>query len=126
MKRILAIDDEKAVRKSFELALEDTGYRVEAVESGAEAVERARKGRYDLVFLDLKMPGMDGVATLRALREIDGQVPIYIVTAFHEEFLGQLQCAADDGLAFEVVRKPVGADEIALIARGVFEGPVAS
>ena len=47
----------------------------------------AKARKYDLVFLDLKMPGLNGVETLRELRQMDQDLPIYIVTAFHEEFL---------------------------------------
>ena len=123
-KQILVIDDDEAVRKSFTLALEDTGYQIDTVESGERGIEKVQTGRYDLIFLDLKMPGLNGVETLRRLRELDPGVPIYIVTAFHKEFLDQLGTAAEDGLSFELLHKPIGADEIDLLARSVLEGPV--
>lgn len=111
-KFILVIDDDEAVRKSFILALEDTAYQVEAVESGEKGIEKVKDTRYDLVFLDLKMPGLNGVQTLRKLRQVDTCVPVYIVTAFHKEFFKDLKMLSEDGIAFDLLRKPIGSDEI--------------
>jgi len=123
-KRILVVDDEGAVRKSFSLALEDTGCQTDTAESGEKGIEKAQTSKYDLVFLDLKMPGLNGVETLRQLRKIDRDVPIYIVTAFHAEFFDQLNKAAKDGLRFEVAEKPLDGDQIALLTKSVLESPV--
>jgi DNA-binding response OmpR family regulator len=122
-KRILVIDDEEAVRKSFILALEDTDYQVETVESGEKGFERVQTNKYDLVFLDLKMPRMNGVETLRELRKIDESVPVYIVTAFHKEFFEQLEGVVEDGIGFEIAKKPLSSNSIVLITKGILEGP---
>ena len=121
-KKILVIDDEESVRKSFELALEDTGYDVLTVASGESGVEKYDEVKPDLIFLDLKMPGMNGVETLKALRKKSKDVPIYIVTAFHKEFLDQLNAAVQEGHYFELLNKPVGADQIQSVATGILEG----
>lgn len=110
--RILVIDDDEAVRKSFLLALEDTAHQVETVESGEKGIEKVKDTRYDLVFLDLKMPGLNGVQTLRKLRQLDTIVPVYIVTAFHKEFFKDLKLLSEEGIAFDLLRKPIGSDEI--------------
>lgn len=122
-RRILVIDDEDAVRKSFILALEDTDYQVETAESGEKGLKKIQTNKYDLIFLDLKMSGMNGVETLRELRKIDKSVPIYIVTAFHKEFFDQLKEAAEEGIGFEIVKKPLSSERIVLITRGILEGP---
>ena len=122
-KRILVIDDDEAVRKSFILALEDTDYQVETVESGEKGFESVQTNKYDLVFLDLKMPGMNGVETLRELRKIDKSVPVYIVTAFHQEFFEQLEGVVKDGIGFEIAKKPLSSNSIVLITKGILEGP---
>ena len=122
-RRILVIDDEEAIRKSFVLALEDSEYHVDTAESGEKGVEMARISEYDLVFLDLKMPGLDGVATLRQMRRIDEDVPVYIITAFHQEFFDQLKSLQKDGIDFEVFRKPMEIDQIVLITDGILKGP---
>jgi DNA-binding response OmpR family regulator len=122
-KRILVIDDEEAIRKLFRLVFEDTEYQLDTAESGEKGIEKAQDTKYDLIFLDLRMPGLDGVQTLRELRKMDADVPVYIVTAFHSEFVDQLKSAADDGIDFEILSKPIGSDQILLLARSVLEGP---
>ncbi len=121
-KRILVIDDEIGIRKSFVLAFEDTPYEVQTAESGEKGITMAKKSKFDLVFLDLKMPGMNGVETLRELRKMDRDVPIYIITAFHQEFLNQLKKAKEDKLDFELLQKPIDSGKLVAIVRAIFEG----
>lgn len=122
--RILVIDDEESVRDAFADALENTAYEVETASSGEEGVAKARSASFDLVFLDLKMPGMDGVETLRALRALDGRVPVYVVTAFHAQFLERLELAEREGLPFELVHKPLGQEAIRQVTEAVLRGPI--
>ena len=121
-KRVLIIDDEEGIRRSFSLSLEDTGYEVEAVASGEEAIEMAQGTKYDLIFLDLKMPGLNGVQTLRELRKIDKDVPVYIVTAFHAEFFDQLKSVEQDGIEYELLRKPVESADLVAVTKGILKG----
>ena len=123
-KRILVIDDEESIRKSFVLALEETGYQIDGAESGEVGIEMEKNEPYDLIFLDLKMPGMNGVETLRELRKLDEEVPVYIITAFYGEFFDQLRAAEKDAISFEVMKKPVGTDQISLVARSILDGPI--
>lgn len=116
MKRILVIDDDAAVRSAFQLALEDTACEVVLATGGEDGLAKLREGAYDLVFLDLKMPGIDGVETLRRLRAAGCATPVRIVTAFAEEFMRPLEVAAKDGLEFELMRKPLGRDGIRAVA----------
>ena len=118
---ILVIDDEEVIRKSFILALDGTGYNVETAESGEKGIEKAREINFALIFLDLRMPGLDGVETLRGLWEIGQTVPIYITTAFYDDFVDQLESATDDGISFYLLKKPVDGDEIRSIAKVVSE-----
>ena len=125
-KSILVIDDEEGIRKAFKFALEDTDYNVDLAASGEEGVEMQSKKAYSLIFLDLKMPGMNGVEVLRCIRERDATVPVYIVTAFHKEFFTELVSVRQDGLNFELMRKPIGNDDILMITQNVLEGPAAT
>ena len=121
-KRILVIDDDGAVRKSFALTLDDAGWQVDTVESGEAGVDKASNTEYDLIFLDLKMPGINGVETLIRLRDNGHRMPVYIITAFHEEFMDQLRVAADEGYEFEVMQKPIEGQDLVRITKAILEG----
>lgn len=122
MKNVLVVDDDQGVRRSFELAFEDSPFRVEAVESGEAGLAKLDHASYDLIFLDLKMPGMNGVDTLRAIRSRGFSAPIYVVTAFYREFLSGLESASADGLAFDVLEKPVAGDQLLAITEQILGG----
>ena len=121
-KRILVIDDDSAVTKSFALTLDDAGWQLETLESGEAGVDKASNTEYDLIFLDLKMPGINGVETLIRLRDNGHRLPIYIITAFHEEFMDQLRVAADEGYEFEVMQKPIESQDLVRITKAILEG----
>ena len=120
-KRILIIDDSKGIRDSFTFALEDTEYLVDTSESGEKGVLMEKENKYDLIFLDLKMPGWDGVKTLRELRKLDKNKPIYIVTAFYKEFFNQLKDAREDGLQFEILSKPIDSTQILSVTKDILD-----
>lgn len=115
--KILVIDDDPAVRGAFKLILEDDGFLVREAENGEQGIEMVKEERPDLVFLDLRMPGLDGVETLRRLKMLDGSLNIYIVTAFASEFMMQLKQAREEGLQFELASKPLSATQIRNIAQ---------
>lgn len=121
-RRILVIDDDSAIRKSFALALEDVDCQVDTAQSGAEGIDKASNNDYDLIFLDLKMPGINGVETLIRLRDNGYKMPVYVVTAFHKEFTDQLRVAADEGYEFEVMQKPITSQDLVKVTRSVLEG----
>jgi two-component system response regulator ChvI len=118
-KRVLVIDDDPAVRKSFQLALEDEDLELATAESGPKGLELLRHAPTDLIVLDLKMPEVDGVETLRRIRQVTRTVPVYILTAFHREFLEPLKSVRADGLDFELIRKPIDSGQIVDLTKGV-------
>lgn len=120
---ILVIDDDSSVRLAFELALEDSGYTVTTAASGEEGIRLFKDNSFHLVFLDLKMPGMNGIEVLKEIRKVDKDVPIYIVTAFYGEFFSDLKQLVTDSVHFEVLKKPVGTEEILLLSRSILEKP---
>ncbi len=121
-RRILVIDDDLAIRKTFALALEDADCQVDTAESGEEGVDKVSNTEYNLIFLDLKMPGINGVETLIRLRDNGHKMPIYMITAFHEEFMDQLRVAADEGYDFELMQKPIESQDLVRITEAILEG----
>jgi CheY-like chemotaxis protein len=113
---ILIIDDDAAVRGAFSLILDDAGYEVREAESGQQGIALVQEKRPDLIFLDLRMPEMDGVETLRRLKKIDASLDVYIVTAFANEYMKQLKVACDEGLHFQIASKPLSSTQIKQIA----------
>jgi CheY-like chemotaxis protein len=69
-KRVLVVDDVEIVFSAFREELENEGFRVDTALSGEAAVQKAREEQYDLVFIDMVMPGIDGIETCRAIKGI--------------------------------------------------------
>ena len=111
-KQILIIDDEETIQESFILALQGSEYSVETASTGEEGLEKIKERIPDLIFLDLKMPGISGIETLRQLRNINNDVPVYIVTALSPEYLKELNGLKEDGIDFDVCQKPLDRNEI--------------
>ncbi|MEK7220917.1 MAG: response regulator [candidate division NC10 bacterium] len=82
MKTILVVDDEEAIRLLYREELSEAGYQVQVAASGSEALRMAQQSRPDLMTIDIKMPGMDGIELLRKVREIYRDLPIIICTAY--------------------------------------------
>src|SRR4051812_26694836 len=78
MPSVLIVDDEPGVRSALSGVLRDEGYQVDAVESGEACLERLGRQAFDVIVLDVWLPGMDGLATLTRMRErqVDSQVVI--------------------------------------------------
>lgn len=102
-KRILIIDDEESVCWGLRRAFERAGYRVNVASSAEEGLEAARREKPDVVILDVRLPGMDGLTALGELRKIADDEPIVVITAH-----GNLSTAvrAMEGGAFDYIAKP--------------------
>jgi CheY-like chemotaxis protein len=82
MKRILVVDDEESIRQLYQEELSEAGYHVELAADGAEALRKIEKARPDLMTIDIRMPGMDGIELLGRVREMHRDLPIIICTAY--------------------------------------------
>jgi two-component system response regulator (stage 0 sporulation protein F) len=82
-KKILIVDDEKIIRDMLSRALKK--YTVSIAQSGEEALGMLAQIKPGLVLLDLKMPGIDGIETLKRIKEFDRAIPVIILTAFGTE-----------------------------------------
>jgi DNA-binding response OmpR family regulator len=116
-KHILLVEDDADIADLLELHLTDEGYRVDVVDDGDEGLDRALRCRYDLVILDIMLPGTDGFDICRRLRQEKCPVPILMVTAKTEEVdrvLG-LELGADD-----YVTKPFSIREVLARVKAMF------
>jgi DNA-binding response OmpR family regulator len=84
-KTILVVDDDALMRRSLAVSLGQTGYTVETAASGENAVQSVRRKAPDLVLLDVGLPGMDGMETLRELRRDDPNLAVILVTGRRRE-----------------------------------------
>jgi DNA-binding response OmpR family regulator len=115
--RILIIDDEENIRSSLEGILRLEGYEAYSVESGEAAVNMLQKGTFDLVLLDLKMPGMDGIDVLRTITKIAPETKVILLTGHGslESAIDALRLGAQD-----YILKPASSSEIlSSVARGL-------
>ena len=109
MMRILVVEDEPGIALGLEDDLKLEGYAVEVIGDGAAAARRAREGGFDLILLDVMLPGKDGFEICRELRRAGMRVPILMLTAKTQEaekVMG-LELGADD-----YVTKPFGTREL--------------
>jgi two-component system response regulator AtoC len=79
---ILVIDDQEGIRKSFSAILEKEGYEVDAVATGQEAIKRSKSRIYNLALVDLRLPDMDGIQLLTAMRDTSPKMVKIIVTGY--------------------------------------------
>jgi len=118
--RVLLIDDHALVRKGIEALLQSRGVQVVAsVGSGEEGVRRARELPADLILLDVKMPGMNGIDTLRALRAAGVRAPVVMLTMSREDAdLGAALRAGAQGYLL----KDIEPEELVPALEGALEG----
>jgi two-component system response regulator (stage 0 sporulation protein F) len=117
LKTVMVVDDRVGIRKLLHEVLAGAGYRVITTAGGAEAVAAIGKQHVDLVLLDMKMSGMDGLETLKQLKTTLPQVKILVMTAYEE--LEILKEAARRG-ACGYISKPFDIDELReIIARNL-------
>lgn len=107
--KVLIIDDEKAIRNAFSSILQDEGYEVETAENGTEGLDKAGKEKYDVIFCDIKMPGMDGTDVLTRLHE-DGTEAAVIMISGHADIDIAVDCIKKG--AFDFIQKPLDLNRI--------------
>lgn len=108
--KILIVDDEPDMLKLLSMILKDkTPYEVATTNNPLEALEMAKKGGFDLVISDLKMPGLDGIDLIGAIKQVDEDIPIIIITAY-----GTVESASEamQKGGFDFITKPFRKEQI--------------
>ncbi|MBL8038467.1 MAG: sigma-54-dependent Fis family transcriptional regulator [Nitrospira sp.] len=118
MEKILVVDDEQSLREVLSIMLKRAGYAVTSAADGEEAVELLQKEIFDLVITDLRMPKVDGMEVLKAVKSASPETVVLIITAF---------ASADSAVeamkqgAYDYLTKPFQVDEVQLIIRNALE-----
>ncbi|MFM8791089.1 MAG: response regulator transcription factor [Solirubrobacterales bacterium] len=118
--RILVVEDEAAIADFLERGLESEGYSVTVASEGPDGLIEARSGKFDLLILDLMLPGMSGIEILKAFREGDGTTPVILLTARTavEDRVEGLDAGATD-----YIPKPFAFEELAARVRAHLRRP---
>lgn len=112
--RVLVIDDEKDMCWILRKIFEDVGYEVITAHKGQEGIEKARKDSADLAILDLKLPDINGLEVLSALKRINPRMPVVVITAFGTPEMNE---AALDLGAYSFIDKPFRVENILKVTR---------
>jgi two-component system, NtrC family, response regulator AtoC len=109
---VLIVDDERTLARSIKAFLIESGYEAEVAGSGEQALEQLERVRPDVIFADVRLPGMNGIELLRRIREFDAAVPVIMMTAY-----GTIEGAVEAVKlgAFDYLKKPVDLDELKLL-----------
>lgn len=111
---ILVVDDEFSVRDSLYNWFKMEGYRVDTAENGMEALKKLQEDSWDIVLLDIKMPGMDGMEVQRHIKRIDSSIIVIIITAYAT--VDTAVEAMKEG-AFDYISKPIDPDKLSILVR---------
>ncbi|MCH2197653.1 MAG: sigma-54 dependent transcriptional regulator [Flavobacteriales bacterium] len=114
MAQILIIDDEASIRSSLREILEYEDYKVEEAENGKEGIQKIQDGKFDLIFCDIKMPGMDGIETLERIRLMEVETPVVMISGH-----GTVETAVEalrKG-AWDFIEKPLDLNRILVTLR---------
>jgi len=110
---VLVVDDERTLARAIKAFLTEAGYEAEVASDGESAVELLPKLRPDVVFADVRLPGISGIDLLRRIREFDPSIPVIMMTAY-----GTIEGAVEAVKlgAFDYMKKPVDLEELKLLA----------
>ncbi|HRS96835.1 MAG TPA: response regulator, partial [Smithella sp.] len=115
---ILIVEDGQSQREQLRDFLRSEGHAVSEAENGEKALQSFLKGHFDLILLDYKMPGMDGLEVLKEVKRINPEIDVIIITAY-----GTIETAVEamKAGAFDYITKPVDLDELVILVRRVTE-----
>jgi two-component system nitrogen regulation response regulator NtrX len=115
---VLIVDDEEGIRESLSGILEDEGYKILTSSSGEEALKALKEHNPDLIFLDVWLPGMDGIVTLREIKEVKPDLPVIMISG-HGNI--ELAVKATRMGAYDFLEKPLSLERILLATNRALE-----
>jgi DNA-binding NtrC family response regulator len=113
--RILVVDDDEVVRRSYRRSLQGLSRNVEAASDGEEALQTMEQNPFDVVLLDIRMPGQDGLSVLRTIKQKWPESEVVIITGYPS--IDSAKEAVQLG-AYDYVAKPVGPQEVINVTDG--------
>lgn len=116
--KVLIVDDERAIRNSLGEILCDEGYEVDTAEDGTAALRKVEKEKFDVIFCDIKMPGMDGLELLGRLTEMGIDAAVVMISG-HADIDTAVECIKKG--AFDFVQKPLDLNRILITIRNATE-----
>jgi two-component system nitrogen regulation response regulator NtrX len=118
--RVLVVDDEPGIRQSLGGVLDDEGYAVDSVASGESCLDALGRKSFELIFLDIWLPGMDGMDTLAKIQELaDADRPAVVIISGH----GTIETAvrATKLGAFDFLEKPLSLEKVIVVAKNAID-----
>lgn len=114
--KILVVDDDPGMLDTLMDVLSATGYETSVAASGHAALEMAQAGRFDLVLMDIQMPGLNGVQVLHALRVLDPTIVVIMMTAYTGD---ELVAESQRTTGFSVLSKPLDLDQVLPLVKSI-------
>ncbi len=116
--KVLIVDDERAIRNSLKEILSDEGYEADTAEDGLDAIRKVEKEKFDVIFCDIKMPGMDGIEVLDKLVEMGVDSAVVMISG-HGDIDTAVECIKKG--AFDFVQKPLDLNRILITVKNASE-----
>jgi DNA-binding NtrC family response regulator len=113
---ILVVDDQFGDRETLKVILEGKGYRVATAKDGTETIQMVKGGHYDIIFLDIRMPDMNGVETFDRVKTIDPRAVVIMMTGYTDEEL--MERAISQG-AYTCIHKPFDMERVIALVAGI-------
>ena len=118
MAKILIVDDERSIRNTLKDILEFEKYQVELAEDGLVALEITKTTAFDAIFLDIKMPQMDGIEVLQQMRENGIETPIVMISG-HGNIETAVECIKKG--AYDFIEKPIDLNRLLVVIRNALD-----
>ena len=103
MKKLLIVDDDRSLLSYLESELREVGFSVKSSDNGADAIVTAAEEEFDLILLDMLMPGLDGIQVVRVLRKISPHIPVIGLTGY----VGRGYMSQAQSLGVSLLTKPI-------------------